>query len=59
MGRSSRYTTFLTGKVHIVGEEVEAIVDSGASAPVVAKQLACKLGIWKRANKVKVKQGDE
>ena len=37
---------------------MEAVVDSGASASVVEKHLACKLGIWKRARKVKVRQGD-
>ena len=39
-------------------EEVEAVVDTGASASVVGKRLARKLGIWKRARKVKVRQGD-
>ena len=38
--------------------EVEAIVDSGASAPVVGERVAKKLGVWKRARKVRVKQGD-
>ena len=33
-------------------------MDTGASASVVGKRLALKLGIWKRARKVKVKQGD-
>ena len=33
-------------------------MDSGASALIVGKRLACKLGVWKRARKVKVKQGD-
>ena len=33
-------------------------MDTGASASVVAKGLARKLGIWKRARKVKVRQGD-
>jgi predicted aspartyl protease len=33
-------------------------VDSGASAPVVGQRLATKLGVWKRARKVLVKQGD-
>ena len=34
-------------------------MDCGASAPVIGMHLACKLGIWKRARKIKVKQGDE
>ena len=45
-------------KLHLAGEEVEAVVDTGASASVVGKRLARKLGIWKRARKVKVRQGD-
>ena len=44
--------------MHLAGEEVEAVVDTGASASVVGKRLARKLGIWKRARKVKIKQGD-
>jgi len=34
---------------------VEAVIDSAASAPVVGKRLAIKMGIWKRARKVNVK----
>jgi len=34
------------------------VVDSTASAPVVGKRLAIKMGIWKRARKVNVKRGD-
>ena len=37
---------------------MEAIVDSGASAPVVRERVGKKLGVWKRARKVRVKQGD-
>ena len=37
---------------------MEAIVDCAASAPVVGKRLAKKLGVWKRARKVNVRQGD-
>ena len=44
--------------MHLAGEEVEAVVDTGARASVVERRLACKLGIWKRARKVKVRQGD-
>jgi len=33
-------------------------VDSRASAPVVGERVAKKLGVWKRARKVRVKQGD-
>ena len=45
--------------MHLAREEIEAVVDTGASASVVGKRLARKLGIWKRARKVKVRQGDE
>ena len=45
-------------KLYLVGEEVEAVIDTGVSASVVGKRLARKLGIWKRAKKVKVRQGD-
>ena len=33
-------------------------MDTGASASVVGKRLAHKLGIWKRARKVKVRKGE-
>ena len=58
VGRTPRHTPLLTVKLHLAGEEVEAVVDTGASASVVGKRLARKLGIWKRARKVKVRQGD-
>ena len=58
VGRTPRHTPLLTVKVLVAGEWVEAVVDSGASAPVIGKRLACKLGVWKRARKVRVKQGD-
>ena len=45
-------------KMHLAGEEVEAVVDTGASASVVGKHLTHKLGIWKRERKVKIRQGD-
>ena len=48
----------MTVNLHLAREEVEAVVDTGASATVVGKRLACKLGIWKRARKVKVRQGN-
>jgi len=34
------------------------VIDSAVSAPVVGKRLAIKMGIWKRARKSNVKQGD-
>ena len=56
--RSSRHTPLLTVRIQLTGEEVEAIVDCAASAPVVGKRLAKKLGVWQRAWKVNVRQGD-
>ena len=44
--------------MHVVGEEVEAVVDTGASASVVGKRLACQLEEWTRVRKVQVRQGD-
>ena len=44
--------------MHLAGEEVEAVVDTGASASVAGKRLALKLGIWKRARKIQIRQGD-
>ena len=44
--------------MHIIGEKLEADVDTGASASVVAKDLVRKLGIWKIVKKVKVKERD-
>ena len=58
VGRTPRHTPLFTVKLHLAGEQVEAVVDTGASASVVGKRLAHKLGIWKRARKVKVRQGD-
>ena len=58
VGRTPQHTPLLTVKLHFAGKDVEAVVDTGASASVVGKHLACKLGIWKRAKKIKVRQGD-
>ena len=44
--------------LHLAGEEVEAVVNTGASASVVGKRQARKLRIWKRAKNVKVRQED-
>ena len=50
-----RHTLLLIVKLHIVGKEVEAVVNTEASALVVGKRLTYKLSIWKRARKVKVR----
>ena len=44
--------------MHLAGEDIEAVVDTGASTSVVGKHLARKLGIWKIARKVKVRYRD-
>ena len=54
---TSQHTPLLMVKLHLAREEVEGVVDTGASASVVGKRLARKLGIWKTARKVKVRQG--
>ena len=45
-------------RIHIIGEDVEAIIDSRESALVIGLRIAAKLGALKRARKVKVRQGD-
>ena len=57
IGRTTRHTSLMTVRIHIAGEGVEAIVDSAASAPVFGTRLACRMGIWKSARKISVKQG--
>ena len=58
VGRIPGHTLLLTVKLHLASEEMEAVVDTVASASVVGKHLACKLEIWKRARKFKVRQRD-
>ena len=58
VGRTSRHTPLTTLRVQLAEEEVEAIVDCAASAPVVGKRLAKNLGVWKMARKVNVRQRD-
>ena len=45
-------------RIQLAVEEVEAIVDFAASILLVGKGLAKKLGVWKRARKVNVREGD-
>lgn len=42
--------------LYVAGEEVDAVVDTGASALVVVKCLAYTLSIWNRVRKIKVRQ---
>ena len=52
----SLFTFLLSSQLHLGGEEIRAVVDTGANASVVGKCLACKLRIWKNARNVKVRQ---
>ena len=56
--RTPQQTPLLTVRIQLAAEAVAAIVDCAASAPVVGKRLAKKLGVWTRALKVNVRQGD-
>ena len=58
VGRTPGRTPLLTVQIQLPVEEVKAIVDCAASAPVVGKQLAKKLEVWNRARKINVSQGD-
>jgi len=58
VGRTPRHRPLLTVQIMIAGEEVDAVVDTGASAPVIGERIAKKLGCWKRARNVNVRQGD-
>jgi len=41
-------------QIPIAEEEVDIVVDTGASAPIIGERIAKKLGCWKRARKVRV-----
>ena len=58
VGRTTRHTPLLMVRIQLAREEVAEIVDGAASAPVVGKWLAKRLGVWKRARRVNVWQGD-
>ena len=45
-------------KLYPAKEQVEAVVDTVASASVVGNCLARNLEIWTRGQKIKVRQGD-
>ena len=44
--------------MHLASKEVEAVVDTGASASAVGKRLVYKWEIWKRLRKVNVRYED-
>ena len=58
VGRTPRHTPLLTVQIQLAGDEVEAIVDCAASAPLVGKRFAKKLGVWNRARKINIRPGD-
>ena len=37
---------------------MNAIIDCGASAPVIGEKIAKRLGVWRRAHKITIRQGD-
>ena len=43
VGRTPRHMPLLTVRITIAGEEVDAVVDTGASAPVIGERIAKKL----------------
>ena len=55
---TAQHTPLLTVKLYLAGEEIEAVVETGASVSAVGKRLARKVEIWKQVRKVKVRQGD-
>jgi len=55
VGRTPRHMPLLTVRIMLAGEEVDAVVDTGTSAPVIGERIAKKLGCWKRTRKVKIR----
>ena len=58
VGRIPRHELLLTVPVKIAGIFINAIVDCGASGPVIGPKIAKRLGVWKRAKKINIQQGD-
>ena len=48
----------MTVPIQIAGTTVEAVVDCGATGPVVGRTVATRIGIWKRATKARIRQAD-
>ena len=44
--------------IQIAGITEEAVVDCGATGPVVGQTVAIRMGVWKRATKARVRQAD-
>ena len=58
VGHTPQHTPLLRVKLDLVGEEVEAVMDTGASASIVGKRLAHMLGICTRVRKINIRQRD-
>ena len=56
--RLPRHVPLLTIDVKIAGLTVKAIVDCGASAPIMGPRIAKRLGVWRKAHKLDIHQGD-
>ena len=48
----------MTVPIQIARMTVEAVVDCGATGPVVGWTVAVRMGIWKRATKARIRQAD-
>ena len=58
IGRTPRHESLLIVPVKIAGIFINAIVDCGASGPVIGPKITKRLGVWKRAKKINIQQGD-
>ena len=58
MSCTLRHKSLLTVPVKISGIVINAIVDCSISAPIIGPKVAKCLGVWKRAKKMKIEQGD-
>ena len=44
--------------IQIAGTTVDVVINCGASGLVVGQTIACRMGIWKRARKINIRQAD-
>ena len=58
VGRTPKHEPLLTVPIRIAGMDIEALVDCGSSGSIVGPKIAKTLGVWKRAKKIKIRQGD-
>ena len=59
VGHTLRHCALLTVPITVAETTVHSVIDIAASAPMVGKAIACKMGIYKRAKKVHVHQVDK